>query len=124
MQIQISKHNYYREPKKRKRRQTPAELQQAGVDAVIQLTGGVLQSLFGVAYTDDVRKVVDRIDKIDDDLRDNISVVKSSQENLQRKTTDTLSKQDNTILMVEKMARTVERKVRLCPRFKSSPVLL
>ena len=95
---------------KRKKRQTNVN----EVDAVIQLTGGILQSMFGVAYTDDVRKVVSRIDKIDDDLSSDINVVKSSQTTLQRKTVDTLSKQDNTIQMVEKMARTVERKVIIC----------
>ena len=92
-------------PKRRKKRQSD------GVDAIIQLTGGVLQSMFGVAYTDDVRKVVSRIDKIDDELSTDINVVKSSQTTLQRKTIDTLSKQDNSIQMVQKMARTVERKV-------------
>ena len=84
------------------------------VDAVIQLTGGVLQSLFSVAYTDDVRKVVDRIDSIDADLKENINVVQNSQDSLKQRTVDSLSKQDNKMQMVEKMARTVERKVSHC----------
>lgn len=85
------------------------------IDAVIQLTGGVLQSLFSVAYTDDVRKVVERIDNIDDALSKDITKVKTSQDSLQQRTVDTLSKQDNTIQKVEKMARVVERKVK-CSR--------
>ena len=37
-------------------------------NAVIELRNGLSRSLFGVAYTDDVRKVVRRIDDIDDTL--------------------------------------------------------
>ena len=85
---------------------------EGGVDAVIQLTGGVLQSLFSVAYTDDVRKVVNRIDKIDEDLKKDIGGVKTNQDSLQQRTVSSLTKQDSKMLMVEKMARTVERKVK------------
>ena len=91
-----------------KRQDNPIE---ENVDAVIQLTGGVLQSLFSVAYTDDVRKVVDRIDSIDADLKENINVVQNSQDSLKQRTVDSLSKQENKMQKVEKMARTVERKV-------------
>ena len=96
-------------PKRRKRQSEDPAVAQA--DAIIQLTGGVLQSMFGVAYTDDVRKVVDRIDKIDDNLSKGIKTVKSSQQHLQEDTRQTLNKQDTTIHMVEKMAMTVEKKV-------------
>ena len=71
------------------------------VDAVIQLTGGVLQSLFSVAYTDDVRKVVDRIDSIDADLKENINVVQTSQDSLKQRTVNSLSKQDNKIYVLQ-----------------------
>ena len=81
------------------------------VDAVIQLTGGVLQSMFGVAYTDDVRKVVDRIDNIDEKLSSNIHQVENSQNNLNSQTIQTLQKQDRTIHKVEDMAKTIENKV-------------
>ena len=81
------------------------------VDAVIQLTGGVLQSMFGVAYTDDVRKVVDRIDNIDSKLSTNIHQVENSQNNLNSQTIQTLQKQDRTIHKVEDMAKTIENKV-------------
>jgi hypothetical protein len=93
---------------KRKKRQTEGI---DGVDAVLQLTGGVLQSLFSVAYTEDVKKVVARIDKIDDDLSQDIKVVRTSQSDLQTNTKQTLNKQDNTIHMMEKMAKKIERKV-------------
>ena len=96
---------------KRKKRQSGDLV--SDVDAVIQLTGGVLQSLFSVAYTDDVRKVISRIDEIDEDLSKDIKVVRTSQDTLQKKTVETLSKQDNKMQMVEKMARVVERKVKL-----------
>ena len=92
------------------KRQTPEDIVNE-VDAVIQLTGGVLQSLFSVAYTDDVRKVVSRIDKIDDDLKKDITVVKTDQTSLKKRTVDSLTKQEGKMKMVEKMARTVERKV-------------
>ena len=94
--------------KRVKRQDNPIE---ENVDAVIQLTGGVLQSLFSVAYTDDVRKVVDRIDSIDADLKENINVVQNSQDSLKQRTVNSLSKQDSKMQLVEKMARTVERKV-------------
>ena len=94
--------------KRVKRQDNPIE---ENVDAVIQLTGGVLQSLFSVAYTDDVRKVVDRIDSIDADLKENINIVQNSQDSLKQRTVDSLSKQENKMQKVEKMARTVERKV-------------
>ena len=97
--------------KRVKRQDNPIE---ENVDAVIQLTGGVLQSLFSVAYTDDVRKVVDRIDSIDADLKENINVVQNSQDSLKQRTVDSLSKQENKMQKVEKMARTVERKVSQC----------
>ena len=97
--------------KRVKRQENPIE---ENVDAVIQLTGGVLQSLFSVAYTDDVRKVVDRIDSIDADLKENINVVQNSQDSLKQRTVDSLSKQENKMQKVEKMARTVERKVSQC----------
>lgn len=103
---------------KRKRRQVPNVGED--IDAVIQLTGGVLQSLFSVAYTDDVRKVVDRIDNIDAALSKDITKVKTSQDSLQQRTVDTLSKQDNTIQKVEKMARVVERKVRKSVAFSDN----
>ena len=94
------------------KRQTPEDIVNE-VDAVIQLTGGVLQSLFSVAYTDDVRKVVSRIDKIDDDLKKDITVVKTDQTSLKKRTVDSLTKQEGKMKMVEKMARTVERKVKM-----------
>ena len=97
--------------KRVKRQDNPIE---ENVDAVIQLTGGVLQSLFSVAYTDDVRKVVDRIDSIDADLKENINIVQNSQDSLKQRTVDSLSKQENKMQKVEKMARTVERKVSQC----------
>ena len=102
--------------KMRMKRQTPEDVVE-GVDAVIQLTGGVLQSLFSVAYTDDVRKVVNRIDKIDEDLKKNINGVKTNQDSLQQRTVSSLSKQDSKMLMVEKMARTVERKVKIISHY-------
>lgn len=98
----------------RKKRQSENDLEKQAtnqVDAVIQLTGGVLQSLFGVAYTDDVRKVVNRIDKIDEGLKQEIGGVSASQDSLQHNTRETLTKQDGVIKMVEKMAKQVERKV-------------
>ena len=99
--------------KMRMKGQTPEDVVEGGVDAVIQLTGGVLQSLFSVAYTDDVRKVVNRIDKIDEDLKKDIGGVKTNQDSLQQRTVSSLTKQDSKMLMVEKMARTVERKVKM-----------
>ena len=86
--------------------------QDGGNDAVIELTNGIMKALFGVAYTDDVRKVVRRIDDIDDRLMDNIGQVKNEQTSLTQNTRQTLTKQDTTIHMVEKMAKTIERKVR------------
>ena len=83
------------------------------------MTGGVLQSLFSVAYTDDVRKVVDRIDNIDADLKENINVVQTSQTSLKQRTVDSLSKQDSKMQLVEKMARTVERKVSQSLKYQS-----
>ena len=94
----------------RTKRQAPQDVVNE-VDAVIQLTGGVLQSLFSVAYTEDVRKVVNRIDKIDEDLKKDIGSVKSNQDSLNKRTVSSLNNQDSKMRMVEKMARTVERKV-------------
>ena len=108
--------------KMRMKRQTPEAVVEGGVDAVIQLTGGVLQSLFSVAYTDDVRKVVNRIDKIDEDLKKDIGGVKTNQDSLQQRTVSSLTKQDSKMLMVEKMARTVERKVKMIS-YRSCTVL-
>ena len=75
------------------------------------MTGGFFQSAFGVAYTDDIQKVVKRIDDIDGNLQSNIQTVKVEQNHLSQETRDTLSKQDRTIHMVEKMAKTVDKKV-------------
>ena len=84
----------------------------SGADAIIQLTGGVLQSLFGVAYTDDVRQVVQRIDAIDDSLKTDLNTVKTSQDSLTQQTKSTMKEQDKSIKMVMKMAKIVEHKVR------------
>ena len=84
----------------------------SGADAIIQLTGGVLQSLFGVAYTDDVRQVVQRIDAIDDSLKTDLNTVKTSQDDLTQQTKVTMKEQDKSIKMVMKMAKIVEHKVR------------
>ena len=75
------------------------------------MTGGLLQSAFGLAYTQDIQKVVKRIDDIDGNLQSNIQTVKVEQNHLSQETRDTLSKQDRTIHMVEKMAKTVDKKV-------------
>ena len=80
-------------------------------DAVIQLAGGVLQSMFGVAYVGDVRQVVDRIDTIDSKLSNRVETVKHTQDDLMSRTKETLTKQDRSIHMVEEMAKTVEQKV-------------
>ena len=94
---------------KRYKRQSESD---GGSDAIIQLTGGVLQSLFGLAYTDDLREVVKRIDGIDDGLKTDLSQVKSNQESLTSQTKTTMKEQDKSIKMVEKMAKIVEKKVR------------
>ena len=78
------------------------------------MTGGLLQSAFGLAYTQDIQKVVKRIDDIDGNLQSNIQTVKVEQNHLSQETRDTLSKQDRTIHMVEKMAKTVDKKVGKC----------
>ena len=75
-----------------------------------------------MAYTDDVRKVVNRIDKIDEDLKKDIGGVKTNQDSLQQRTVSSLTKQDSKMLMVEKMARTVERKVKMIS-YRSCTVL-
>ena len=75
------------------------------------MTGGLLQSAFGLAYTQDIQKVVKRIDDIDGNLQSNIQTVKVEQNHLSQETRDTLTKQDRTIHMVEKMAKTVDKKV-------------
>ena len=95
-------------PKRRKKRQD-----QSPEDAVIQLAGGMLQSMFGVAYVGDVRQVVDRIDTIDSKLSNRVETVKHTQDDLMTRTKDTLTKQDRSIHMVEEMAKTVEQKVGL-----------
>ena len=97
--------------KRPKRETEDLGLRQQEDNAVIELTNGVMKALFGVAYTDDVRKVVQRIDDIDDRLMDNIGQVKTEQDSLSTNTRNTLTKQDTTIHMVEKMAKTIERKV-------------
>ena len=103
------------ETKERPKRDTDAEIKQDSSiqpgDAVIQLAGGALQSLFGVAYVQDVAAVVRRIDEIDGNLMSNIKSVKNEQDHLSQETRDTLTKQDRTIHMVEKMAKTVDKKV-------------
>ena len=103
------------ETKERPKRDADVETKQDVVDgsntAIIQLTGGLLQSAFGVAYTQDIQKVVKRIDDIDGNLQSNIQTVKVEQNHLSQETRDTLTKQDRTIHMVEKMAKTVDKKV-------------
>ena len=102
------------ETKERPKRDAEAEIKQDSrppADAVIQLAGGALQSLFGVAYVQDVAAVVRRIDEIDGNLMSNIKSVKNDQDHLSQETKDTLIKQDRTIHMVEKMAKTVDKKV-------------
>ena len=101
------------ETKERPKRDADAEIKQesSSQPAVIQLAGGALQSLFGVAYTQDVEAVVKRIDEIDGNLMSNINSVKNEQDHLSQETRETLTKQDRTIHMVEKMAKTVDKKV-------------
>ena len=101
--------NKMKNPKRFKRQ---SESGGSGADAIIQLTGGVLQSLFGVAYTDDVRQVVKRIDAIDEGLKTDLNTVKTSQDSLSQQTKSTMKEQDRSIKMVMKMAKTVENKVR------------
>ena len=99
------------ETKERPKREAEVENKQPEQPAVIQLAGGALQSLFGVAYTQDIEAVVKRIDEIDTDLSDNIDHVREDQIHLSDETRNTLSIQDKTIHMVEKMAKTVDKKV-------------
>ena len=113
----------YASPKRKKRQgesESPEEdllsrmkRQDSPEDAVIQLAGGVLQSMFGVAYVGDVRQVVDRIDTIDSKLSNRVETVKHTQDDLMSRTKETLTKQDRSIHMVEEMAKTVEQKVGL-----------
>ena len=99
------------ETHERPKRDAEVEIKQSEQPAVIQLAGGALQSLFGVAYTQDIEAVVKRIDEIDIDLSDNINHVREDQIHLSDETRDTLTKQETIIHMVEKMAKTVDKKV-------------
>ena len=92
-------------PKRKKRQSSGPE------DAVIQLAGGIMQSMFGVAYVQDVKQVVERIDDIDSKLGSRVETVKHTQDELMTRTKETLTKQDRSIHMVEEMAKTVEQKV-------------
>lgn len=75
------------------------------------VNSGILQGLFGVAYTNDVEQVKSTLTNLDSRLSSDLNVVKTQAVNLRSSTSDQIRSQSRELQKMEDIADTLERKV-------------
>ena len=70
------------------------------------------QAIFGVAYTQDVDNLSEKLRNVESHLENDVKVVKDSQSNLMTETKTELDEQKTKMTKVEDMAHELELKVR------------
>ena len=98
---------------KRRRRQAPPLLRfKRQDDGGLAAGNGVLQTLFGIAYYDDIKRIHSQLKTVESKMNNDLVVVKDTQSHLEQETEQELTLQKSKMAKVEDMAHELEAKVR------------